>query len=191
MKNSGSRSDRQVLEARYNSARGNLLLVLAFTVINIILLITESDVYFLFSAYIPYATVTMGMILCGMFPEDFYTEDLQGMEFFGKSVFTVFLIIALIMTALYLISWIFSKKPRMGWLIFALIIFSIDTLGMFAFNGIASDSIIDIVFHIWVIVSLSLGIAACSKLKKLPIEEAYVPKTETVNEVPNAPINNS
>ena len=182
MKKTNTPSQKQVLETKYNNSRTNLLLVVAFTAINIVLLVTKSDTYFLFSAYIPYVLVTMGMMLCGMLPEEYYGEDFAGMEFFNTSVFAIFLIIALVMVALYLISWIFSKKNRVGWLVFALVIFAVDTLGMFAFVGFALDSIIDIVFHIWVIVSLALGIHACGKLKKLPAEEIEVPELEMVEQ---------
>ena len=164
-------SNRQNLENRFKTARSNLLLVVLFTVINIILLVTQSNTYFLFSAYIPYAAVTIGMMLCGMFPAEYYGEDLSGVEFFGPAVFAIFAGIALVIVALYLLSWFLSKKNKMGWLIFALVIFVIDTLGMFAIEGFVLDSIVDILFHVWVIVSLSMGISACAKLKKLPEEE--------------------
>ena len=58
-------SERYTLENKYNTTRYNLLLVIGFTLINIVLLVTNSDRYFLFSAYIPYTVATLGMILCG------------------------------------------------------------------------------------------------------------------------------
>ncbi len=182
-------SNKQVLETRYNNSRMNLLLVVAFTAINIVLLVTKSDTYFLFSAFIPYAMVTLGMMLCGMFPEEYYGEDLAGMEFFDSTVFAVFLGIAIVMVALYLLSWIFSKKNRVGWLVFALVIFAVDTLGMFAVEGFALESIIDIVFHVWVIVSLAVGIRAGGQLKKLPAEETNVLEWETTVEEQETVIN--
>ncbi len=171
MKTPNTLSNKQVLETKYKNARSNLLLVLLFTIINIVLLVAKSDVYFLFSAYIPYALVTLGMAVCGMFPTEYYTEELSGLEFLPTSVFAVILGIALVITAMYLISWIFSKNNKVGWLIFALVIFAIDTAGMLLFSEIQLDGIIDIAFHIWVIVSLSMGINACYKLKKLTPEE--------------------
>lgn len=55
-------SERYTLENKYNTTRYNLLLVIGFTLINIVLLVTNSDRYFLFSAYIPYTVATLGMI---------------------------------------------------------------------------------------------------------------------------------
>ena len=170
--------DRQVLETKYKNARGNLLVVLAFTAINIVLLVTQSDTYFLFSAYIPYALVSVGMILCGMFPAEYYGEEFAGVEFYSSSIFAVFLAVAIVIMALYLISWIFSKKKKVGWMIFALVLFAIDTAGMLIIEGIALDSIFDIAFHVWVIVSLIQGIKAYSKLKKLLEEQVEILEEE-------------
>ena len=39
---------RQRLENKYNGTKGNLLLVVVFTVINLVLLITNANTYFLF-----------------------------------------------------------------------------------------------------------------------------------------------
>ena len=175
-------SNKQALETKYNNSRSNLLLVVVFTVVNLVLLITNSDTYFLFSAYIPYMLVTLGMMFCGMFPEDYYGEEFSGMEFLDTSVFAVFLGLALIIVALYLISWIFSKKNRVGWLIVSLVIFSVDTLAMFALMGFELESIIDIVFHAWIIISLSLGINSYCKLKKLPVQEADASQLQQTEE---------
>lgn len=164
-------SNRDMLETKYKRSRNNLLLVVVFTVINLILLISKSNTYFLFSAYIPYAFVDMGMLLCGIYPAEVYGEEFLNTEFLDPSVFAIFIGIALVVVILYLLSWIFSKKHKVGWLIFALVFFVIDTVAMLVLWGVQMDNIIDIVFHAWVIISLSMGISANLKLKKLPLEE--------------------
>ncbi len=174
-------SQRQALENKYASARGNLLLVVAFTVINIVLAVINSGTYFLFSACIPYALVLVGMVLCGMYSGEEFADVLLGMEYLDKSVFVIFLAIALVLLSLYLLSFIFSKKNRVGWLIFALVLFSLDTLVVFVFGGLAMDNLIDIAFHVWVIVSLSIGIHSCGKLKKLNLAEAQAPAAPVMN----------
>lgn len=175
-------SENQILETKYKNARTNLLLVVVFTVINILLLISQSDSYFLFSAYIPYALVSIGMILCGMYPSEYYGEAFLSMEFMSTSVFMLFAGIAIIFTALYFVSWIFSKNKKGGWLIFALVLFAIDTVGMFAFMGFELGSLIDIVFHVWVIISLVSGIKVCSKIKEMPAQDVAVPEIEQMEE---------
>lgn len=103
-----------------------------------------------------------------MYPAELYGEEFAELVFVDKAFFVTMLVIAVISVVLYLLSWILSKKPRVGWMIFALVFFILDTLGMFAVTGFAVDSIVDVIFHIWVIVSLISGIAAYYKLKKLP-----------------------
>lgn len=174
MANPNNVSTRQTLEARCKNSRSNLLLVVAFTVINVVLLITNSNTYFLFSAYIPYAIADFGMLFCGKYPAEYYVGELAGTDFLPSSAFGMFVAIAAVVVCLYLLCWIFSKKNRMGWLIFALVIFVIDTLGMLAFLGFDLSNIVDMIFHAWVIVSLVMGIIAAAKLKKLPEEEPVV-----------------
>lgn len=175
--------DRQTLETRIKNSRGNLLLVVAFTVINIILLVTESSTYFLFSAFIPYMLADLGMWYGGMYSPEVYGEYYPGAGYSDLPILTVFMVIAAIILLLYLVSWIFSKKNRIGWLIFALVFFALDTVGMLLSLELGLDNIIDIVFHAWVIISLAQGIHACAKLKKLPPEEAEILETEQLVEV--------
>lgn len=162
-------SQRQQMERRYASARMNLLWVVLFTAINIVLLVSNSYTYFLFSAFIPYAIVDYGMIVCGKYPADFY-GDLSQYQFFDTTVLVVLIAVAAVICVLYLLCWIFSKKRRVAWLIIGLVFFALDTVFMLL-GGISADRILDIVFHGWVIISLIGGIIAHFKLKKLPAEE--------------------
>lgn len=168
-------TQRQIYEQKYRVSRMNLLLVIAFTLINIVILVANLDTYFLFSAFIPYAIATIGMMLCGRLPEEYYPEELNGMIFLDNSFFVAMLIVAIVLTLLYLLAWIMSGKNRVGWLIFALVFFGLDTLGMLVLNGISLGSAFDILFHGWVIYELIVGIVAHNKLKNLPPEEVAVP----------------
>lgn len=163
-------SPREKYEQKYKASRMNLLLVIIMTAINLILLIINADRYFLFSAFIPYYTAFVGMVLCGRFPEEYY-EEVGEFTFFGNYVFIILLIVAILLTLLYLLAFFLSSKRRVGWIIFALSFFVLDTIGMLVIQGIALDSILDIVFHGWVIFDLTMGIVAYCKLKKLPSEE--------------------
>ncbi len=168
--NNASMSQREILEAKYKSSVSNLLLVIIMSAVNMVLLLANSNTYFLFSAFIPYVMVDYGMYICGMYPAEYY-YDVQDMVFADKSVFALVVIIAVVIVLLYLLCWFFAKKKKVGWLVFALVLFAIDTLSMFALTGFSTDSIIDIVFHFWVVFYLINGIVTYSKLKKLPIEE--------------------
>ena len=163
-------NERFSLEKRYRSSRYSLLLLLIFTAVNIALLVSGNYTYFLFSATIPYALTDYGMFFTGMYEPEYYAEI--GMtEFFDSSVFVFMLSIGILILTLYFLCWLLSSKMRKGWLITALVFFSLDTLAMLWLYGINMDMIFDVVFHIWVVVDLSRGIHAASKLKKLPAEE--------------------
>ncbi len=164
---------RQQLERKYESARGNLLAVVAFTVINIIIAASGGDSYFLFSAFIPYLIITTGMILCGKYTGEYSIEEMLGVEPLGESAFVVFVVIAFIITMLYLLAWACSGKQRVGWIIFALVIFGIDTLALISIGGIGFESLIDLAFHAWVIYYLISGIIAWNKLKNLEDEPMF------------------
>ncbi len=165
-------SQRQTLQAKYNGARANLLLVIIFTLINIVLLVINSGTYFLFSSFIPWMMVNDGMYSCGLFPAEAYEPE---MAFVDTSYMVFCGIVAGMILVLYLLSWILSKKPRVGWMILALVVFVIDTAALLLMVVNIADWIIDIVFHGWVIFSLTNGIISYFKLKKLPEEE---PETE-------------
>ena len=85
-------------------------------------------------------------------------------------------IISLVIIALYALSYFLSKKQKVGWMIAALAFFVIDTVVMFWYYGLANtEMLLDVAFHVWVIVSLSMGIHAYFKIKSLPPEEEAVP----------------
>jgi hypothetical protein len=162
-------SPRQQLEVRYGNARHVLLLIVVFTAINIVLLLMNSDTYFLFSAYIPYVIVLMAMVLCGRLPEEFYGIP-EVYEFLDSSLLVIGVAVAAVICGLYLLCWFLSKKNKVAWFIVALVLFSLDTVLMLL-GGIGAESIVDIIFHGWAIVSLARGIHAHAQLKKLPDEE--------------------
>ena len=163
-------SEHAKLNAKYNASRNNRLLVVICSLINTVLLALESDTYFLFSASVPYYLTFFGMLYAGKMPVEYY-EGWEGFEPFPTSVFAVTLVISIVIIGLYALSWFLSKKKGYGWVIFALIFFIIDTMAMFTFVEDIADSGLDLIFHIWVIVSLISGISAAIKLKKLPPEE--------------------
>ena len=177
--NTNGTTIRQNYEAKFKRARSNLLIMLICTVVNILLMIFEADLYFLFSAFIPFIIVDFGMLLCGLYPSEYYTQGIEGLKIFPNQAFAVFLAIAAVFILLYLLSWIFSKNQKKGWLIFALTLFSIDTAFMLIFMDFQISTLIDMIFHGWVILSLARGIHAINKLKTLPEDEEVQPEIST------------
>ena len=156
----------EFLQKQVAGARSSLLLVIVFTVVNLAMLLLDSGTYFLFSASVPYYMTAFGM---GM--------DL-GMGEAGIGTFTLIALgISAVVLVLYLVCWLLSKK-RPGWIVVAFVAFILDTLallGLCLMMDKLVDSIMDLVFHAWVVVSLMQGIIANGKLKKLPAEESQEP----------------
>ncbi len=181
---------REALEAKYNNSIVNLLLVVAFSAINVVLLIVNANSYFLFSAFVPYFIADLGMYYTGSYPEDYY-YDVGDMEFADKSFLIICVAVAVAVILLYLLSWFFARKKKAGWLIFASVLFCIDTVAMFLITGINADMIMDIVFHAWVVFSLINGVVTYFKLKKLPVEEVKSETEEDAAESYETPEDNS
>lgn len=175
-------SERDLLTAKYHNGRHNLLLVVLFTAINLVMLFTNSGRYFLFSAYVPYLIGGVAMYSCGKYPAEMYDGDMADYEFFDTSFLVVACIIAVVIVGVYLLCWFMAKKPRVGFMVFGLVLFIVDTAVMiFNCAGFLSEMILDVVFHGWVLISLINGILAYNKLKKLPPEE-IVAEPEAVPE---------
>ena len=192
-KNTQNMTERQKLTARYNGARSNILLVIAFTLINSVLLFTGSDSYFLFSAAIPYYMTLFGLLYTGRMPAEWY-EGVENFQPDPDAVLYVYVAIAVVIVALYALMWFLSKKHGYGWLVAALLLFVADTFAMFYYTGFTADMILDFVFHIWVLVSLTSGIIAAINLKKLPEEEPYLAQEgQTYSYIPQteAPFENN
>ena len=148
-KNSPEYLLKQIAGGRYS-----LLLILIFTVVNLVLLLVDSDRYFLFSASGPYYFTAFGI---GM------DSALSG----GIGTFTITaLVISLLILAVYLLCWILSKK-RTGWLTAALVLFCVDTVGLLFLSYIFETSnLLDFLLHAWAIYSLANGVYCAGKLKK-------------------------
>lgn len=167
----------------FRNSRFNLLLLVAFTLVNIILVIAKSDMYFLFSATVPYYLAVYGLFWTGHLPDE--VPEGQEIQYLSDSFLVVMLVIAAVILVLYLLFFFLSKK-HYGFLIAALVFFAIDCVYM-AYTifsvGFEVSSLIDLAFHAWVLYYLISGVIAGVKLRKpvMPIEEA-VAGTEGQNQ---------
>lgn len=104
---------RTKYEAQYVRARGNLLAMLLLTLANVVLMIAEAQVSFLFSAILPQVAVTYGWYLDA---------------WLGGSTYTwIAYVISVIIIGIFALSYFLSKKHR-GWMTAALVLFSMDCL---------------------------------------------------------------
>lgn len=159
--------EKPMLQSRFNAARTNLILVVAFSLFNILALATGSGYYFLFSLSIPYLLTDIGMFFTGMYPEEYYTGEFAGMVPADKSLFWGMLIVSILILGIYALLFFLSKKND-KMLKVALVLFCVDTAVMLLNYGFSA--IVDLAFHVWVIVILAMGVKASKKLKDLPDE---------------------
>lgn len=149
--------DKNTPEYRQNlvkSARTTLLIAVLFTVLNVVLLLVGSNRYFLYSATIPYYLTFFGYMF------DHFTVSTYALT--GLSMAAV-PVIALALC------WCLSKKDH-RWLTVAVVVFGLDTaamVGLMLWSGDLGSSILDIVFHVWVLVSLIQGVKAAGYLKNM------------------------
>ena len=163
---------------RYSRARSSLLGMMIFTVINTVLAAVGSYTYFVFSDYVAYLSALLGRFDFDETGEMLYL--VMGCAF------------AALVLVPYLLSWIFSKKRR-GWLIVALVLFSIDTVVLLldAIGYLEISYLLDIAFHIWLIVELILGIragkAAIAEMNAPAVAEDTEFYDASTDEKPNTP----
>lgn len=159
---------RAELERKYAGCRANLLLVVITSVINLFT-VAFAGSYFLFAPSMPTLLVEIVLMEAGE----------AGVEL---AALVVPFIVGLVLTAPYLLCWIFSKK-RVGWMVAALVFFSIDCLYLVSMYQLTSV-IIDILFHAFVMFYLITGVIHGFKLKNLPAEEPVEVTAEPASENP-------
>ena len=176
---------RALYQSKFNSARYNLLLVVAMTAINVVLLMLGGSSYFLFSATVPYSLAIDGMYMTGRMPEEWYADWPATVPFLDSGYMTVMMVIAFAIILVYLACFFFSKNFKTGWMIAATVVFVLDTLYMVFIYGVGADSVMDILLHAWVLYYLISGSVYGLKLKKLPEDDPEPVEGEAVEiEVP-------
>lgn len=146
-------NERQNAQAQYAKARGNLILMIILTLLNMIMVIAGSDYFMLFSATVPYAFVTIGI------------------ESGHQTVMIMCTVFAVIGVVAYLVCWALSKK-HVGWMLTAMIFFIVDTLALIGIYVLSGDfsGILDLAIHAWVMYYLVIGVRYGFKLKNMPEE---------------------
>lgn len=167
----------------HKKARNNLLFVVAFSVINIILLLAKASLYFLFTAEFPYFLVELGLYMTNRLPG---VTPVDGV-ILSDTFLYVLLAIALVIIIFYLCCWIFSKDRRSLWFILALVGFSLDTLFCLytLIGNFDLSELLNLAFHVWVIVSLASGIKSANTLKKYSDIETFINNLQNLSEARN------
>lgn len=141
------KGSREYYERQVAMGRSTLLVVLCLTAANLLLLISNTNFYLLFSASVPYYLTSLAR-----------SFDLA--EFGGVNhVYTwMALGVSTLILGLFLVCWLLSRKTPQ-WLTVGLAL-----LCWFIFGGF-TDSILDLVMHGWVIYELLVGIRAARRLQ--------------------------
>lgn len=162
--NNSTITDAVACQKKYQASRHNLLLVVAFTIINIGLLLVESDTMFLFSATVPYLSALFAQSASA-------AVDIPAAA--ANILVGIFVTITVLSIAAYLLCWFMSKK-HYGWMIAALVLFVIDTVAMGGSYILIGDfsGIMDALVHVWVLYYLITGVSNGHKIKKMPAEVA-------------------
>ena len=171
MNDQNSLTKKTRLYSQMRGAISSLLVIVICTAINLVLLVSNSESYFLFSAYIPYYVTSLAMYLCGMYPADYY---MPGDVFLPGGVFAGALGFAVAFLCVFLLAYFFCKKEKTGWLLASIVLFVLDTVALVLIVGFEISMIVDYAFHAWALISLILGIIAFKKIKKFPPDEIVV-----------------
>ena len=144
-----------IYDAKYKSMRLSLLLIAVMSTINLVSIIF-AETYFLFSAYLPQLLVSVGYSL--------YLET-------EITAFPIIMgLIGLVTIVPYFVCWVLSKK-HIGWMIGALVMFSLDSLlflpdfFLLLLSGDVS-MLLDLAIRIYALVSLAMGVSYGLKAKK-------------------------
>ncbi len=145
-------------EKNLANARNNALMAIVLSLVSVVT-IAAAEINFFFSAYLPNWLMFEGMVDLKI------NQDL--------TMFAVYTVAAVLICAILLLCWYLSKKNYV-WLVVLGILFLADTAFMlpYIFNYYLeyalSDAIFLLVYHAWILVSLTCGIISGNKLSKLP-----------------------
>ncbi len=151
------------LARRYRSARHDLFIIVALTGVNILLSLAESGASFLFSAFFPQVATAWAQY-----------------GFLGLEDFACIAVYGLLPTAFVFVCALMAKKDP-TWVWTATILFILDTLYLFGFIFVygapIADFILEIAFHVIILIPLIRGAIAGTKLNKMGenVEEIAAP----------------
>ena len=167
------------LERRAKNGRGSMILIAILSLINMILVFVQADLYFTFSMISPTIFYSIGM--------DYYFA----LGFHPLTL--VFFSIAVMPVVIFFLMYFLSKKQTWP-VIVSVVIFSLDTLFLLwillaDLEGIAYY-IFDIIFHVWALVSLIGLLRTKLKMQNLQSQRSFITTNTQVNPYNNDPFNN-
>ena len=129
------------LQKRYNTARLLIAITGIFTLVNLALLIFNSDAYFFVSLQIPYQ-----LTFLSAYYTDYYTA----------------VSISLIYILFFMLCYLLSNNNKI-WFYIGCAVYAIDFLSFLNIGKFTTVAILDLVFHIIVLCYLIIGVLASKK----------------------------
>lgn len=149
------------VETKFAKSRSNLLLVVALSTVNVILMLINSGIYFLFSAAFPIFSIELGQII----------SEESG----NSAYYTIGIAVAFLAIAFYGTCYLLSKRYK-AFILVALVGFVIDTILLLWLSILEIDisMIIDMIIHAWVIYYLAIGVRAWLGFRKATTDDAFL-----------------
>lgn len=157
-----NKNNKLYIESQYNSGRSNLLLMLILTGVNIVLVLAEADLMFLFTAMLPYAATLLAPYggLLGIIDE-----------------VPCIIAYAVLPVVAWLACWLLSKNNRI-WMVIATVLFALDSVYLVSFimeYGFETSLLLNIVFHVYLLFVFIRACIAGNKLAKGDYMQDEVP----------------
>jgi len=168
---------RALYERNIKNGSANLIYFSLFTIVNIVLLLVDSNLSFLFSAYIPQLMIAIG--------QGFAAATGSNGPLIVFSVLSVLFVGGCILSA------VLSKK-KTGWLILGAVLTTLDTVLMLvvvlpSIGDFLVDGLLSILFHAWILYYVFNALISYQKLKALPPDPQTYEAEYVVNGSPADP----
>lgn len=148
---------QEYYERQVAMGRSALLVVLCLTVANLLLLLSNTNFYLLFSASVPYYLTIMAR-----------GYDLAAFGAVNQTYTWAAVGVSILILGLFFVCWLLSRSTPQ-WLTVGLVLFVVDSIGLvlmcrFIFGGF-TDSLLDLLMHGWVMYEIIIAVRAARRLQ--------------------------
>jgi hypothetical protein len=158
----------ETLRGKYRLGRLCILVVLALSAVQTLLISLGVNMVLVFSAFTPYLLVLYGRLLTGKLPPEYYEgEDMVTLEFLPGGFLIGTIALAVFLLLLYLLVWFFSKNEEGNWMLFGLILYAVDAVIMLVLFGIEWTLLFHYVLHGIVIGALASATSSGIRLRQI------------------------
>lgn len=164
---------RESMEARISGGRTMLITAIVLTILNMIFVVLDKNMYFIFSVAASYYMVAFGKGMDNGFSEGAWSVN-------GTYTVTA-LVMSVIVLAIFFLCW-YKSKTNHRWLTVGLVLFIFDTLVLIWVTLVMiadpGSNIVDLCIHLWILYIMGRAVNCSKKLKQLDLEEAIAAEAE-------------